>query len=231
MVSGKPFTFDLSFDAPEEQARRAAKKKAEEERKRAKEQAQAEPEPPPAPTFSEADIVSAREEGYAAGHAAALAEAEAEAGRADTEATAAMAQALEATGAEHQAAWERVAGQSVRVAVAIARKVVPRLADAGGTGEIEALVRDCLPQAVDEPHLIIRVPSDRVESLEERLTTLVRQGGYGGKLAVVPEDELGPRDCRVEWADGGAERDEARIWADIDAAVDRAFPTAEGESA
>ena len=47
--------------------------------------------------------------------------------------------------------------------------------------------------------------------------------GFPGKLIILVDDELGQSDCRVEWADGGAERDTARTWREIEATLDRAM--------
>ena len=40
--------------------------------------------------------------------------------------------------------------------------------------------------------------------------------GFAGKLILIAEDNLGPSDCRVEWADGGAERLYERLFAQIE---------------
>jgi hypothetical protein len=50
-------------------------------------------------------------------------------------------------------------------------------------------------------------------------------------VTVLPDDALGPADCRVEWASGGAERVAAQMWREFDAATQRIFsdPVGEGE--
>ena len=51
---------------------------------------------------------------------------------------------------------------------------------------------------------------------------LSAQSGYEGKIVLIAEEALLPGDARVEWADGGAERDSARLWRQIDEIVARA---------
>jgi flagellar assembly protein FliH len=43
--------------------------------------------------------------------------------------------------------------------------------------------------------------------------------GFEGRLVVLAEPDIGFGDCRVEWADGGLNRDRARIEAAIAEAV------------
>ncbi len=39
---------------------------------------------------------------------------------------------------------------------------------------------------------------------------------YEGKVVILGDADLGPSDCRIEWADGGIERDVRALWEEID---------------
>jgi flagellar assembly protein FliH len=202
------------------------------------------PEPPP-PTFGEAELAAAREagfregmvtgntagreQGYAEGHTAGLI-AGAEATRAEVEGTdaALTARALEqiAQGvanliAEREASNAARSDQPVHIALAIVRKLMPALARRNGLEEVEALVRTCLTDLIDEPRLIVRVAADTIELVREHLEATVANCGFGTKLVVLGDPDLGPGDCRVEWAEGGSERDTARLLADIEESASR----------
>ena len=51
-------------------------------------------------------------------------------------------------------------------------------------------------------------------------TTIARARGFEGRLVVLAEPDIAAGDCRIEWADGGIERDSAAIDAAIGEAVD-----------
>jgi flagellar biosynthesis/type III secretory pathway protein FliH len=55
--------------------------------------------------------------------------------------------------------------------------------------------------------------------IEARVQGLTDRAGFRGTFAVQPDYELQPGDCRIEWDGGGADRDEARIWQEIRAAI------------
>ena len=42
-------------------------------------------------------------------------------------------------------------------------------------------------------------------------------------MVLLSDDGLGISDCRIEWADGGAERNVERIWKDVEELVSRAL--------
>jgi len=75
----------------------------------------------------------------------------------------------------------------------------------------------------DEPRLVIRVADAMLDPVTTRLTALAEQQGHTAKLVFIADATLAPADCRIEWADGGAERDIARLWGDIDRAVANAL--------
>ena len=202
------------------------------------------PEPPP-PTFGEAELNAAREagfregmvtgnaagrqQGFADGRAAGLVEG-AEATRAEIEGTDAaltahaldrIAQGVAGLIAKREAGNAARSDQPVHIALAIVRKLMPELARRNGLAEIEGLVRACLTELIDEPRLIVRVATDTIELVRGHLEATVANCGFDTKLVVVGDPALGPGDCRVEWAEGGSERDTTRLLADIEESASR----------
>jgi flagellar assembly protein FliH len=107
--------------------------------------------------------------------------------------------------------------------VSIVRKLHPEFARRYGVQEIESAVQDCLTHLDRLPKVTIKVAPALLEAVKEKTKALVAQAHFDGKLAVVGDAALGPGDCRVEWGDGGAERDQSRVWAQIDQAVEAAL--------
>ena len=121
----------------------------------------------------------------------------------------------------------RLEVEAVQVAVAVARKLAPALIETQPFTEIEALAADCFRQLVATPHITIRVNEAMFSDAQDKLQTLARSRGFEGRMLVTADAALGPGDCRVEWADGGINRDLAATEAAIAEVVTR-YVTARG---
>jgi flagellar assembly protein FliH len=113
----------------------------------------------------------------------------------------------------------RLEAEAVEVAVAIARKLAPALIAREPLAEIEALVVDVLAHVRSAPHVVVRVAEDLIEPAGARLKEIAEQRGFANRLVLLPEPDLKPDEVRVEWADGGVERDRSAVEARIDEAV------------
>jgi flagellar assembly protein FliH len=169
-------------------------------------------------------------------HAQKLAEAEAagrEQGYAQAQSDAAvessrrLAEALDRIGAAIAVANKALAAietrlecEAVEVAVAVARKLAPALIAREPFAEISALAGDCFRQLVAAPHVAVRVNDALYAVAKEKLDDIVRAKSFEGRLVVLAEPDIALGDCRVEWADGGINRDNAAADAAIGAAVD-----------
>jgi flagellar assembly protein FliH len=168
---------------------------------------------------SAAALAAARAEGLNEGYARGFSDGESSnAARegAALETIAAAFERLSVSAAEAELARTR---EAARLAVAIARRMVPVLARSAGFAEVEAVVADCLRRALDEPRLVLRVAEEFFDVASRRVEPLARQAGFAGPVIVLADPQLAAADCRVEWADGGAERNTARLWRDIESAL------------
>jgi flagellar assembly protein FliH len=80
---------------------------------------------------------------------------------------------------------------------------------------------DCLARVHDAPKVVIRLNETHVEPFRQRLESLSTSAGFSGRAAVVAEPSMSIEDARIEWADGGAERNTAQIWQEIEGAIER----------
>lgn len=203
-----------------------------------------EPPPPPAPTFGEEELAAARAQGYEEGLAAGKSEGTAagygkgftdgmaagqntgyERGKAEVEATVnnrianALSQIADGVSrllATHEAGNAMRSEQPVHLAMAIVRKLLPEWARRGGMAEVEAMVRTCLTDLIDEPRLVIRVAEDTMGLVRDHLDRTVGASGFGAKLMVIGDPSIAAGGCRIEWAEGGMERDTAQLLAEIE---------------
>jgi flagellar assembly protein FliH len=211
------FLFDTSFDTEQSAKTKAAAA------------AQAAVEEPPVPTFSEDELETARRAAFAEGQAAGLAEAEASHAKRLALAVEALpplfAQLAQGIAAE---ADER-RRETLDAALTVVRKLFPQLARSHGLEEAHAVIAQCLERLRDEPRVVIRCADDDLDALRERVEESAAKGGYEGKLVFLADERLAPGDLRVEWADGGAERDQASLWKEIDAVIARTLTPVEAD--
>jgi flagellar assembly protein FliH len=113
----------------------------------------------------------------------------------------------------------RLEAEAVEVAVAIAKKLAPSLIARQPLAEIEALVVDVLTHVRSAPHVVVRVAEDLIEPAGRHLKELADQRGFTSRLVLLPAPELKADEVRVEWADGGVERNRAAVETRIDEAV------------
>ncbi len=110
------------------------------------------------------------------------------------------------------------------IALAIARKLLPDFIARHGFSEIESVLALVLKEMVREPRLVVRVHDQVLDALQQALQDLTARAAYAGKVVLLADDKMTPNDCKIEWADGGVERDINVIWQEIDRAVGRSKP-------
>lgn len=185
----------------------------------------------PEPTFSEEDVAKARDDGFTAGKEAGQKAAEELIERDVAQALTHVTQQLAELGKVQAESVERRSREAVETALSIIRKLFPNLAAKHGLAEIEAVIGECLTRLRGEPRIVIRVADALLDAVNERATALAAKAGFEGKLVLIAQDDLQAGDVRVEWADGGAERDNELLWREIDTVIARFIDLAPPEAA
>jgi len=196
------FLFSYDFDSPPQQQKTVPDYVVDGQ----VEEAESEPPPPPA-LFTEEDLETAREEARVLGHAQGLKDAEDSALHFQVLALEAIADQMETLRTRQDAANAETHRMAAALAVAVVKKLLPKMAQDHGMAEVESLVAACLPYLLNEPRLILRVYPDNAEELRGRIEPLARDRGFDGMVVVMADPTVGPADCRLEWDNGGAERD------------------------
>ena len=206
MTQPHKFLFDRSFDLPD--AARAVPRKAASL---------------PEPSFTKAEVEAARVTGFAEGRAEALDET----ARSIEIRAAGALEALASTIGEALKSREHAVAVAQRRALetlrAVMRKAVPALCRTAPLLELETLVSECVREAFDEPRIVLRVADGVFDAMQQRLAAITGPAGFAGKVVLLADDSLDLADARVEWAEGGAERDTKRLLHDIDEALARAL--------
>ena len=167
-----------------------------------------------------AKLAEAETAAHSAGYAQAQRDAEVESGHRMAEALERIASGLTVTNGALAAIEARLECEAVEVAVAVARKLAPALIARQPFAEISALASECFHQLIAAPHIAVRVNDALYAAAKEKLEEIVRAKSFEGRLVVLAEPDIAVGDCRIEWADGGINRDSAAADTAIGAAVD-----------
>jgi flagellar assembly protein FliH len=163
----------------------------------------------PTVTVSEhgAKLAEADAAAYRRGFAEGQRDAEAEIGRRIAATFERIAAGIDHAAGALSAIEARLECEAVEVAVAVARKLVPSLIEHEPLAEIAALASGCFRELVAAPHVVVRVNEGLYAAVREKIDDIVRAHGFGGRLVVFGEPGIAVGDCRIEWADGGVNRD------------------------
>ena len=168
------------------------------------------------PTFSEEELNAAREAGHAKGREEGIRQAAEATERQILDAVTLIGERTEGLFAEHREAIEKTQNSATMVISALARKVFPDFNEREGLGEIVRLARTILGRLRAEPRVVFVVNDTLRDAVQERLAASAETKSFGGLVEIVGDPAITAGDCRVEWADGGAERNTAAMLADID---------------
>ena len=158
-------------------------------------------------------------EAEASGHRRGYAEAQAQTNRRLADAMERVAASLESANKALNTIEARLECEAVEVAVAVAKKLSPALIAREPFAEISALASQCFHELIASPHVVVRVNDAVYAEAREKLDQIMQAKNFQGRLVVLAEPEIAPGDCRVEWADGGINRDSAAAEAAVGAAV------------
>ncbi len=169
------------------------------------------------PSFSEAELLSAREHGYEAGIAAAQAQALASVEKHVSELIASINNQLDTVSEEFASQQTLAAKDVAALASAIAAKVTGTKSDESRLDLLERMITDCMAKLYQAPEVVPRVPADLEAELKSRLS----MSNMPITVSVVPDQALNGTDCYIAWHGGGAERVEAHIWQEIETLLER----------
>jgi flagellar assembly protein FliH len=171
--------------------------------------------------FTLADLEKARAESFEKGKKEGAVEARASIEHATATALGAIGSRLGELRQDMDAVQQALETEALEAVLSIACKLVPHYAEAHGVSEIEGIVRECLTAVYDEPRVVIRAKDAILDHIKLRLDELIASSGFGGKIVLFADPTLGDTDCRIEWADGGTERDTKRLWQEIEDNITR----------
>ncbi|MCG8510143.1 MAG: hypothetical protein MI741_13020 [Rhodospirillales bacterium] len=173
------------------------------------------------PTFSEDEVNAARDAGFKAGREQGIQEAGSAIEQRISETLARMNGNFATLFDAQQTSIEEIRDQAVRLAGALAKKVLPTWSEREGLDEIERLATDLLGRLHSEPRLVFAVNDGLCDPVKARLASIVENRGIESSIEIIGDPAIAMGDCRVEWSDGGAERNTAKLIGEIDDIIAR----------
>lgn len=163
-------------------------------------------------TFAADEVEHIRNEALATGRQEALAEAT----HAQAVALSAIAQSTSVLIEQFDRHIECVRQESAALAIAVARKLAGGALSIAPQLELESFLCDCLHKLYREARLVVTVTPDNADYLRSRIEDIVTQNGFSGRVVIMPDPAMGTGDCRIEWADGGIEKNLEATFASIE---------------
>ncbi|WP_373085542.1 hypothetical protein [Sneathiella sp.] len=106
----------------------------------------------------------------------------------------------------HDAKMLAVKRDAAQLALTIAKKLASSLIQQHPEEEVLKLFEECLSDLRDEPRIVVRASDDICEKLAGKVDEISIASGFQGNVILLPDQTKKTGDCRVEWADGGVER-------------------------
>lgn len=200
MTPSKPFLFDQSFDL--------SAMKAEEEAQAIK-------------TYTEEEVALIKEQAYGQGFIAGKETALADLQTKQSGLLANMNRLLERLAADVWQVYAQQKQTASDIALAIARKILPEYTRKHGIQEMTAVIEQSITDMINEPRLVLRVNEQHFDYVKNEVDAMAERLGYLGKMIILADPQLGENDCRLEWADGGMERNTSLTWSEIERQVAR----------
>ena len=97
------------------------------------------------------------------------------------------------------------------LALSAAKKIAGSALEAFPSSEIEATIEECLAEMPDTSRMVVSVAEDLRETIASKVEAIAEQQNFDGRIRVVGSNEMAPNECKVEWGDGGLERQTKHI--------------------
>ncbi len=173
------------------------------------------------PTFSEEQVIAAREEGIAIGREQERTEI---LGAIEQQTMKTMASVEKHLGELFNAqenANEAMLRDGLVVATAVVRRLFPGLSQEHAQKEVEDVITSVMEMVIDEPRVAVTVNEKLHPHMEKIITEMAAKKGFAGKLTLLSDENIQIGDCKVVWGKGSAVRDTEAMWREIDAIIER----------
>ncbi len=179
-----------------------------------------EPETPPELTFTETEVEEIKKTSFASGKASGVEESSKSQEDSLIKLMEHMKNLIGDMIAEADKREEEKNNAIIHVSLKMVQKLFPNLLGEVALEEVNHMVVEALSLRQEEPRVVITVHDSMLDSLKERIDAISEKSGFQGKIILMAGD-VSQSDCRVEWADGGAERSFEKTFMAIENALSK----------
>ena len=101
--------------------------------------------------------------------------------------------------------------QSLDLVLSIVRKLVPSLLSDEAKNIVNKFIADNFNNFKNESKLSFYIHPDIISYVQENIAKLANRHDFEGKIALHKDNSLGVSDCRIEWENGGVERNTGHL--------------------
>lgn len=98
---------------------------------------------------------------------------------------------------------------ALRFAVSLVKKLLPQLEETVAVKEVESFIEDNFKNFSKEGSLSFCFNPEIIGDIAPKLSHLAEKHDYEGKIAIHKDISLGLSDCKIEWLNGGVEKNTA----------------------
>lgn len=203
MHSSQKFLFDRDFDLEKAKQRQLAE---EAERLAQLEAQQEELAEPIALTYTQEELDLAKQESYQDGLRVGLEQAEESQNKILIGLMDRVGQKLHMLLEQEEQREQEAKVLALQSALFMVKKFWPRIQEFFGKKEIEDFISASLAENNSETRIVLRVNDAELDMVAELLPAIKELHGFQGKVITLSDEQVMPGDCKLEWADGGAEK-------------------------
>ena len=171
---------------------------------------------PQEPSYSQAEldeaVKSAEEKGYEKGFSAAATDIQ----KAEQTALDEINNRLVALLSGESESKKEAEASALKFAVELVRKLLPNLEAGVAKEEVEAFLSDNFSKFRGEKNLSFSFHPDMAAEIAPQLSKLAEKNDFEGKISIHKDINMSLSDCRVEWRNGGVERNTEKILEKVD---------------
>lgn len=158
------------------------------------------------PVFSEDDVESAKKLSFEQGRQQGLNESKSSREQQIAQLVQQISTQFATLFAAEQDRESRYEEEAVRLTLESLEKLFPAMNEKIGGYEAEQAIRRVLKSAAEQSDITIRIHPDFTADIEEILAPFRNKDVNPPNFHIIGDETLGPGDCRLLWADGGAVR-------------------------
>ena len=110
---------------------------------------------------------------------------------------------------------------AVSIGASMVKKLFPHLNARQATDEVEIFIQTTIQQVISSPKLQVRVNSSLFDAINERFSSMTSNVGKDNTMELISDTSIAEGDCEIEWESGGASRNVASMWQEIDEILHR----------